>query len=110
MSVAAEPVPTPAERRRVEGTGTPEPWSHLVPVVEAEQSWGNRTDGVFRSQPDGWYDLSVGAPLHLDLLRTHFTFPDHIVLGQNERGQTWVLDAENRVKIVSASRVLGPRR
>lgn len=98
----------PTGQEQILGTGSPQPWSHLEPVVAAELSWGNTVLRPFRYESHGTYDLDVGAPLHLDRLRERFAFPDHIALGENDSGQTWVVDGENRVKIVGPSAVLGP--
>lgn len=81
------------------------PYSHLVPVLDAELGWGNRAPGGFCELPDGWWAASFMQPLHLDRLRAAFDFPDHIRVGRNDDGTTFVIDGDNRVRLVSP----GPR-
>lgn len=78
------------------------PYSHLLPVVQAEREWGNSSVGEFAESPDGWWYLVLRAPMHLDRLAVAFDFPDHVRLGRSDDGATWVVDAENRVRIASA--------
>jgi hypothetical protein len=81
------------------------PYSHLAPVLDAELEWGNRAPGGFCELPDGWWAATFMQPLHLDRLRAAFDFPDHIRVGRNNEGTTFVIDGHNRVSLVSP----GPR-
>ena len=91
------------------GTGA-RPYAHLLPLVEAEVSWGNSDVEGFCQHPDGWWSASLRRPLHLDRLREVFALPAHVELGSRPDGSTWVVDGENRVKIVAAGDARGPRR
>jgi len=82
-----------------ERPGQERPFEHLLPVVEAEKSWGNTTSGTFmeddvkthRPYVDGafWYGsltLTFNKPLHVDRLVETFDFdPDIWVAVQGDR-------------------------
>ena len=91
------------------GTGE-QPYAHLLALVEAEVSWGNSDVEGFREHPDGWWSASLRRPLHLDRLRTVFDLPAHVELGTGPDGSTWVVDGQNRVKVVAAGDEHGPRQ
>lgn len=90
------------------GTGT-RPYAHLLPVVAAEVAWGNADLEGFTEGPDGWWAATLRRPLHLDALRAAFDFPSHIELGASPDGTTFVVDGDNRVRVVAAGAVHGPR-
>lgn len=88
-------------------------YGHLLPVLEAELSWGNRCRGGFTwtAQDGGWF-ADLDRPLHVDRLREVFEFPEHIVVSQDARGRTSVLDRRRWVGLSAApaSGRLGPAR
>ena len=43
-------------------------YGHLLPVVEAEQRWGNALRQDFRPQRDGFWYAHMAKPLHVDRL------------------------------------------
>lgn len=83
MTTHDAPPPPDDEQRAVAAAGTDqEPHAHLVPVVEAELSWGNRVlSGWGRS--DKLLDdrsLTLAYPFHVEDLRRTFRFPANIHL------------------------------
>jgi hypothetical protein len=73
--------PTPPVR--IQDSGTKDnPHAHLDPVIAAEIGWGNQVvrDWHITDPHFGYWDLTLARPLHLDLLRAAFRFPDHIGL------------------------------
>lgn len=99
---------TPARALPGQGEGA-RPYSHLLPVLDAELEWGNASLGPFSADPDGWWAVTLSRPLHVDRLREAFDFPGHVQLGRNGDGTTYVVDADNRVRIVAPGGH-GPRR
>lgn len=96
-----------ARARLLAGYGeSARPYSHLLPVLEAELSWGNSTPDGFRELPDGWWAALLRQPLHVDRLAAAFDFDSHIRLGRDDDGATWVVDGDSRVRLVAAA----PRR
>lgn len=75
------------------------PYSHLLPVVEAEASWGNRPLDEFREGKDGVWYVIMQRPLHLDRLRDSFVFPPNVRLGRTDTGGTYVTDVDAWVRI-----------
>lgn len=100
--------------RAIAAKGTAEqPWLHLQPVLEAEQQWGNSSrDGFHYVMQNGEWMALMRRPLNVEGLRTAFDFPQHIHVGCSDNGDTWVVDAEHRVRIdaVNRSRPHGPAR
>ena len=96
----------------VDGSGeSARPYSHLLPVLEAEIRWGNRVlDDGFRALPDGWFAATLMRPLHVDRLRDVFEFPAHIRVGRHDDGTTFVIDGENRVRLVAPGAEGAPAR
>lgn len=82
------------------------PYSHLLPVLEAELEWGNDAMGGFCPLPDGWWAATFMRPLHIDRLQAAFDFPDHIKVGRDDDGRTFVVDGHNLVSLGAAA----PRR
>jgi hypothetical protein len=72
-----------------------QPWSHLQPVLDAEQDWGNSTRNGFRYVPqNGVWSASMRRPLNIEGLRAAFEFPEHITCGRQD-GETWLVDSAN---------------
>jgi hypothetical protein len=92
--------------------GPDRPYSHLLPIVEAEESWGNRVRSPFQRDRDGWR-MSMEHPLHVDQLRNAFVFPPHIEVGRTPDGDTYVVDSSGgwpwcQIWVVNPNRTLGP--
>lgn len=75
------------------------PYSHLLPVLEAEIEWGNPPRDEFRHGRDGWWYVATTGVLHVDRLLDVFTFPEHVRVGRDEDGDTFVVDHESSVRI-----------
>lgn len=104
-----------ARRRVADRSPDQRPYGHLVPVLEAELSWGNSCRDGFRHVPrDDTWTAHLAAPLHLDRLLAEFEFPDHIRVGRTAAGDTYVFDDRALVGVSAASgdrsRPLGPPR
>lgn len=89
-----------------------QPWSHLQPVLDAEQDWGNSTRGFTFTAQDGWWGAIMRRPLNVEGLSAAFDFPGHIQVGRAANGDTYVMDTEHLVRIdaINPKRRIGPRR
>lgn len=97
-------------RRIADRSSTGDRYGHLLPVLHAEQSWGNSTrDGFESAAKDGVWSLRLREPLRLDRLQAEFEFPPHIKLGRDGEGRTFLWDEKNYVEI-SAPPPQPPRR
>jgi hypothetical protein len=76
-----------------EGSDSGRPYSHLLPIVEAEESWGNRARDTFREDKTGWH-MTMERPLHIDRLSDTFVFPPNVTLGRGDDGGTSVADVD----------------
>lgn len=99
--------------RIAESSSDGTPYGHLVPVVQAEEAWGNERTGEWEMHPvDQVWRMRLRRPLHLDRLQAEFEFPPHIRLGRQENGDTYVSDPKELISISGRdpSRPLGPPR
>lgn len=100
-------------KQRLSPASPGRPWQHLQPVLDAEVDWGNSSrDGFVYVPQDGEWSALMRRPLHVEALEAAFEFPPGVRVGTLDNGDTYVVDAEHRVRIfaVNPSRPLGPPR
>lgn len=73
------------DKQRIQADSPGEhPYDHLLPVIRAEKSWGNRADstGWCHDPKLGSWSLTMTRPLHVSRLRETFEFPGTVSLGE----------------------------
>jgi hypothetical protein len=85
-------------RPLVRTAGDAHVWSYLQPVIDAERSWGNKPQGDFELDRNGWWSMHFPEPLHVGRLRDTFSFPEGVEL-HDAGPRTSVVDAVNEVSL-----------